>query len=586
MKKTIALIFLFALLCSVPAKAYYIKSFDSEVRLNKDGSFGVTERIVVDFGNEQRHGIYRSIPYKYNLALRKYRVRIEVLDVADDSGNRYQKSVSRKGDYVVIKIGSPDFTISGVMVYKIVYLVENAILYFEDHDELYWNVTGEEWPCDILSASATVFLPAGMQVEKTKATCFTGAYGSEQKDCFSRSELGRVNFESSRSLGVNEGLSIGLAMPKGFLKKPGLGKFIAWYLVDLWPILFLPIGIIFILFRYYKRGRDPIQLSIAPRYEPPEGLTPAEAGALVDETVDMRDMTSTIVDLAVRGYLKIIELEKQKILFFKNKDYALIQLKEVDDNLKTHERKMLVGLFSKGSVMPEDEAKISKLCPECSGRKAITVSSLKEKFYTELPAIKDAIYDSLVDTGLLPARPDRVRSGYIIFGSLLLFGAFILASIFFNWAFIAGLAPVGLTILFFAKYMPRKTKEGTIKAVHVAGFEEFVRRVEKDRIEKMADKDPTIFERLLPFAMALGVADQWAEAFEGIFKEAPSWFVSSQGTAFYPNMFVGNLGNAISAVGSTMSSRPRSSGASGGHSSFGGGGFSGGGFGGGGGKAW
>lgn len=579
-------IILLIALWAATSGAYYIKSFDTEIFLYVDGSYDVTENILVEFGNEQRHGIYRNIPFKYQKGLKKHKVLLSDFIVTDEDGDPRELKKSREGNYVKLRIGSPDYTVTGTQVYMIKYHVERGMLYFEDYDELYWNVTGTEWNCPIEYASALVHFPPGMDGSDIKqAHCFSGPYGGEESYCDYKVNNSAIRFFTTRSLNAFEGLTIGIAMPKGYIQGPSLAKKIWWVLQVIWPLLLFPLGLIWIGYLYFSKGRDPVNLSIAPRYEPPDGFTPAEAGTLIDERVDMRDMTSTIVDLAVRGYLKIVEIEKKKLVFLSTKDYALVKLREADDNMKKHEKLMFKGLFDRGSIEPEDLAKVIGKCHECSGKEMITTSSLKEKFYVELPAIKQSIYVSLVDKKMFPSSPERIRGKYVGWGIFLIILSFVLGFIV-NWLLIPVLLILGVITLVVAQFMPRKTRDGVTKAVHIAGFEEFVRRVEKDRIERMVEEDPTIFERLLPFAMALGCADQWASKFEGIFREAPNWYVGEPGAAYVPYAFVHNLGNAVNTVGTAMSSRPRSSGAGGGSSSFGGGGFSGGGFGGGGGGAW
>ena len=587
MKGRLAAILFAGLVLASSVSAYFIESFHSDITLFTGASYEIEERIEVNFGSEQRHGIYRDIIYKYKLPMRTYRVRIDVSGVFDDNGNEYETKVKKQGDYINIRIGSPNSTVTGKRVYIIRYRVDNGMLFLDDHDELYWNVTGTEWPCEIRKASATVNLPVGTPEGEIRTTCFSGPYGSEARNCAAEIKKGEVHFWATNALGTFDNLSIGLSIPKGIITKPGFASWLRWYIFDLWPLLLLLACAIWLVLTWMTRGRDPVKMSIAPRYEPPEELSPAEAGTVIDERVDIRDMTSTIVDLAVRGFIKIVQIEKKKIVFFKKTDYVLIKLRKADKSLKPFEKKMLTGLFDRGSIEPEDTAQLKVLCSKHADKNAITVSSLKSKFYMELPIIKDSIYDGLVAEKYFPSRPDKVRAKYSGFGFLLIISAFPLSAVFSNWIFAASLVPAGILTLIFGRFMPRKTKKGSIAAVHVAGFEEFVRRVEKDRIERMATEDPTVFERLLPYAMALGVADQWAEAFDGIFKGQPGWFIGPTGQTFHSYIFVHNLGSAIHSTGAAMSSRPRSSGASGGHSSFGGGGgFSGGGFGGGGGGAW
>ncbi len=581
-------IVLFVAIWAASSFAYYIESFDTEIFLFTDGSYNVTERIQVNFGTEQRHGIYRNIPYKYKKGFKTNTVLLSDFEVVDENGNRYQKELNKEGDYQKIRIGSPDFTVTGRQIYIIKYHVERGMLYFDDYDELYWNVTGTEWNCYINSATATVYLPQGMSGgDVVDAHCFTGAYGTEEKKCEFSVSGNTVKFSTTDPLGVYEGLTIGLAMPKGYIEGPSAAKQLWWILLIIWPLFVLPLGLIWIGYLYFSKGRDPITLSVAPRYEPPDDFTPAEAGTLVDEKVDMRDMTSTIVDLAVKGYIKIVELEKKKLIFLSTKDYILFKLREADANLQKHEKLMFDGLFTRGSIEADDLTLATAKCPECSGKEAIAISSLKEKFYVELPSIKTAIYVNLVNRKMFPSNPETVRNKYLGWGLVVAVLSIVAGFILMNILIVPVGIFLGVVLIIVSFWMPRKTRDGVTKAVHIRGFEEFIRRVEKDRIERMVKEDPTIFERLLPFAMALGCADQWASKFEGIFKEPPSWFVGDAGANFAPYYFVSSLGNAISTAGSAMSSRPRSSGAGGGSSSFsGGGGFSGGGFGGGGGGAW
>ncbi len=584
MRKSVFILLLVAIFAT-GAFSYYIKAFDTEIFLYTDGSYDVIENIVVDFGYEQRHGIYRNIPYKYHKGIKTNKVIITDIEVTDDEGESRQKKVKKEGDYIKIRVGSPNRTVSGTQIYMIKYRVERGMLYFDDYDELYWNVTGTEWDCSIEYASALVHLPSGMNSDDLTVHCFSGAYGSEESNCDYKISDSSVRFYTTQSLNAWEGLTLGLAMPKGHIEGPSFAKQLWWILIAIWPLFLFPIGLIWLGYLYFSKGRDPVNLSIAPRYEPPDGFSPAEAGTLVDERVDMRDMTSTIVDLAVRGYLKIVEIDKKKLVFLSTKDYALVKLREADENLKKHERLMFDGLFNKGTIEAEDLGKVIAKCPDCNGKEIITTSSLKEKFYTELPGIKESIYTSLVDDKFFPSNPERIRGKYLGWGIFMIILGFVLGFII-NLFLIPVLVILGVIMMIMSRFMPRKTRDGVMKAVHVAGFEEFVRRVEQDRIKKMVREDPTVFERLLPFAMALGCADEWAEKFQDIFREAPNWYVGEPGAHYVSYAFVHNLGNAVNTVGTAMSSRPRSSGAGGGSSSFGGGGFSGGGFGGGGGGAW
>lgn len=343
-----------------------------------------------------------------------------------------------------------------------------------------------------------------------------------------------------------------------------------WFLTDNWGF-FLPI-LTFIIFYYlwYTRGRDPStsRNTIMPIYTPPDNLSPSEVGTLIDETVDMRDISSAIIDLAVRGYLKINETKEKKFLTESTTyEFELLKDFESDSTLQKHERMLLSAIFSSGN-----------------SRK---LKDLENEFYTSLPGIKDQIYDQLVKKGYFPAAPDKVRNAYSILGYVLLggcvFGISVLI-IFFSVSVIIGLALSGIIILIFAKRMPAKTKKGVDTYILIKGLEEYINTAEKDRI-KFQEKE-NIFEKLLPYALTLGIAAKWAGAFEGLYKNPPSWYTSNDPN-FHSNFsslyLYSRLDHISTNMQSTFTSSPRS--ASGGGSGFSGG-FSGGGFGGGGGGSW
>lgn len=541
--------------------AEQINSFNSEIFINSDGTIDVREDIEYDFQYAERHGIYRDIPYNYDYGYKRYSIKIDVDKVTDFGGNPYQYQVSASGGLVHIRIGDPDTTVTGVRGYRIEYTVRGAIAYFEDHDELYWNVTGDEWRVQILRAGADVRFD-GQTDEGVEAECYTGSRGSTSKDCSYEISAGKVVFRASDSLWAGQGFTVVVGVPKGMIEEPSEAKKTLWFLSDNW-YFGLPFLTFFIVgYIWYSRGRDPGGKGIiAVRYEPPKGLTPAEAGTLVDERADISDITSTVIDLAVRGYLRIEETESTKFFFFTDRDYKLVRLKEpAPGELKPHEQKVFEGIFK--------------------GRQKVMVSELRDKFYTELPPIKKALYKELIDKKFFPADPEKIKGIYKWIGIIILILGFVLFS---NFLLKISIAMSGLIILIASRYMPRKTREGTLLNEELLGFREFIDRAEKDRIEALAKNDPTLFDRVLPFALVFGLEDKWADAFRDMYREPPDWYSSpNYRGSFTPNMFVTDLGRSLGVMSSTMSSTPRKSGGSG----LGGGGSSGGGFGGGGGGSW
>jgi uncharacterized membrane protein len=284
----------------------------------------------------------------------------------------------------------------------------------------------------------------------------------------------------------------------------------------------------------------------------------------------MRDITATIVDLAVRGYLHIAETENEGFLgLFSSKEYTFTLKKPRNEwsTLKTHERDLLRAMFS-GSA------------------ESVSLSNLKNKFYKHLPGLRNGLYGMLVSGGFYTGRPDRVRLLYIVGGVvaggvLAVLGGTIMSALGMQPAagIVAGILS-GLIIVLFGWFMPSRTIRGTRELEKVLGFQEFLSRVESDRLGRMV-KTPEMFEKFLPFAMALGVEDNWAKAFEDIYRQPPSWYTGPGGVhTFRPSTFTSSLGVMSTQAASAMSSAPRSSGGSGFSGGSSGGGFGGGGGGG------
>jgi len=293
-------------------------------------------------------------------------------------------------------------------------------------------------------------------------------------------------------------------------------------------------------------------------------------GTLIDGKPDMRDITATIVDLAVRGYLHIAETNDERLFgLLSDKEYRFRLTKDRKEwvPLKQHERDLLQALFG-------------------GAADSVTLSDLKNKFYKDLPGLREGLYRRLVSDRFYTGRPDHVRVLYIV-GGLVAGGAIglvsvaILASMGMQPA--AGIAAgilSALIIAVFGWFMPSRTTRGTRELEKVLGFREFLSRVEADRLDRVV-KTPAMFEKFLPYAMALGVEDNWARTFEGIYTQSPGWYSGPGGaTMFHPTSFTRNLGVMSTAAASTMASAPRSSGGSGFSGGSSGGGFGGGGGGG------
>jgi uncharacterized membrane protein YgcG len=549
------------------ARELRIRKFSAELFVQPDAALGVTETIEAQFIGSW-NGIYRTIPVEYVTPQGfNYTLFVTLENATDADGRPLRVESSRDRHYLKWKIYVPGAR-DAVRTVVLHYRVRNGLKFFEDHDELYWNVTGDEWDVPIESASAQVLLPP--HVTGIRALDFTGAYGSRARDAEVTVSDNSVNVTMQRPLAFHEGLTVVIGWDKGFVRQPGTAELVELFLASNWP-LFFPVPVFLFMFSlWYTRGRDPRTGPIAVQYEPPEKMTPAEAGTLIDDSADMRDITATIVDLAVRGYLVIEEKTTNRVMgLFSNKEYVFHMKKKPSEwaGLKSYELVLLAGIFFDGAV-PEVE-----------------LSSLHNRFYTHLPKIRDGIFDALLQRGYFEHRPDTVRGAYIaggiVAGALLFMAGNSLANrlgMVGTPFFVAAVISAGI-ILGFGWFMPVRTGAGVKALAGILGFEDFLTHVEADRMDRMM-QTPETFEKFLPFAMALGVERKWVSAFQNIYTQPPSWYQGGgYGTGFQPILFVNSLNAMTAHAGSVLASAPRSSGGSG----FGGGGSSGGGFGGGGG---
>ena len=557
MRKNILLltITVFSLLFVRSVHAEEIRDFSSNITVNKDGTIAVVEKIKYDFGQEERHGIYRDIPrLKTNEAGKKFVLDITVLSVADEKGNRYQYKKIQSGENLQVKIGDPDRTITGVHIYVISYKVGGTLTYFSDHDEFYWNITGNSWTTPITIVSNVVTLPAEVDATDLKLDCYTGLGGSTEKNCTFSQESGNVvTFKTNKVLNSSEGLTIVVGFPKGivavFEPKPYLtfwqtiwGKLTAVLLILLatfWYLIY-PVKIIY---KWIKYGRDPKGSigEVQAGFDPPKNssgrfLTPGEVGTLGDETADLKDISATIVDLARRGYLRIEERKK--------KDFYFIATDKLEDrDLQSFEKKLLVALFK--------------------GEKELRLKDVR--LAAPIEGVKKSLYESMMSQKFFPENPNSIRNFYSIIGGI---------------AIMTGNLFLIFVAMLFGRNLPRKTEEG-VNAFNVAkSLKNFL--TSQERQLAFQANNQMFFEKLLPYAVAFGVEKIWAKRFEDFNLKSPDWYQGYEGGSFNSVHFTNRLNSTFSSFRSAATPTSSSSGFGSGFS----GGSSGGGGGGGGGGSW
>ena len=336
-------------------EAWEIENFHTSIYINDDSSLRVTETIQADFTNERHHGIIRSIPYKYPSRFGTFKtIKLRLKEAVDGTNQPWKTSTSKDDGYYNIRIETKDRSyLTGPATFHITYEVEKAMNFFTEendngseeffpHDELYWNATGNEWVVPIQSATAEISYPIPVQKTDTRTLCYTGEFGSNNQNC--KTDVKKetsTTFSTKGPLAPYEGLTTIIALPENTISPPSFIQKTTWFLADNWPLL-MPLLALFGMFMlWYFKGRDPDvgNDTVIPHYHPPRGLKPTKCGLIIDEKIHPRDITATIIDLAIRGYIQIKEMKK---------DHTLILLKDYksDSTLLPFEKKTLRGIFS------------------------------------------------------------------------------------------------------------------------------------------------------------------------------------------------------------------------------------------------
>lgn len=601
--RRLLLVFTTALLalCLVPTAAgagvgEHIERYDTVIRIQDNGLVRFQETIDYDFGVVPHHGILRDIPVRFDYAKKSDTDRVfplDVLSVRASEGTPANYSIETvDGGLKRIKIGDPDRTITGLHTYEITYTLRGALNGFRDHDELFVNAIGQFWPVPINQASVRVEAPTDI----SKVNCFTGPLGSTLP-CSEAEASGTTATFGESGLSAREGLTLTVAFPKGFVPapKPILEeRFSLARSFELTPFT-LGVGGLFLLIVVggwalvqYRFGRDrryagsPVDAAFGSatgteervplieheetpvEFVPPDHLRPGQIGTLIDFAANPLDVTATIVDLAVRKYLTIEEIEGSG--WTHKADWKLTKKKEPGDELKPYERELMDGLFEDG-----DEVQLSEL---------------RQKFAARMQKVQKALMEDAKEQGWFARPPSYARAQWGCLGVLvLLIGVGLtIALATFTHAALLGIPLVvaGILLTFGAYWMPQRTAKGTAVLRRTEGFRRFINESEKERARFAEQKN--LFSEYLPYAIVFGATEKWARAFAGLDDQPPdtsSWYVSSNVFTFLA--FSSAIDSfTVSTSGTLTSTPPSTSGSSG----FSGGGFSGGGVGGGGGGSW
>ncbi len=548
-----------------------IHKFDSLVQVGADGGLTVTETIAVTAtGAEIRRGIYRDFPTVYRaLDGSDHIVEFDVVEVRRN-GEPISYFTEGRINGVRVYMGAKDKYIDpGRYTYTLTYRTDRQIGFFETNDELYWNVTGNDWVFPIDSATVTIVLPDGATVLSRDG--YTGQAGEQGRDwTAAKDSTGPARFATTRSLAPGEGFTVAVTWPKGFVAPPTESDEFWWtlrgYTGYLAAIVIWLVILTYYLIVWRKVGRDPEAGTIVPRWQPPKGLSPAASRFVAKMGFDGKALGAAVVNLAVKGRL-VIEDDGNDTYTLRRRDGT------GGAALAPGEAAMEAALFRSGDAV-----------------------AVRKGNHAQLKPAVDALRKTL--TSEYEGAQFRRNSGWFALGtvasflSLTVLGPAIAstpgpkgpAPIFFA---IAGL--IAINWLFF-KLLRAPTATGRRMLDEIEGFKMYLVTAEQERLNLLnpPERTPELFERYLPYAIALDVENEWGEQFSGILAAAsagaeggyrPRWYSGKRGFDAWstPGAFAGSLGSSFSRSISAAATPPGSRSGSGGRGSSGGGGGGGGG---------
>lgn len=510
-------------------RSFSIDRLAVTLEVEPDGALRVRESITFDFRGSHQD-IFRTIPIRYERRGLDVALRVDDVHVFDENVAPLRAEAARVGRAVRVQAWVPGAE-NATKTVIITYRVRRALIDVDGREELYWNVTGTDWDVPIKQVEVVVSSPPGIPLDRVVSTAYTGAPGASASDYTEDRADTFLTFRTTRPLRPREGLTIAVGWPPGAIRGPGVLQNARWFLGDNWPLVlpFLALGGVLFVWRLYSSdpGGRP---TIRPEYKPPEGLMPAAGGALVSERAVPRDMVATLVDLAVRGFVRI---EEQPTIVGEP-DYVIHRLKPLSDDprLRPFERALLARLFGADRSLVERR-----------------LSEVRRDYDAVFPALRDELYRAMVRDGLFPSSPERVRALWLLTGLVVIgLAAFVLmggfASVVSSPVRLGlGLGVAGLVIAVLSPLMPRKTLRGAQALARVKGFREFLERTSTDELRRLP---PDTMHKWLAWAIALGVSERWLHAFEGLTVIEPAWY-TGQGS-----FDVGTFERSLSRFASTV----------------------------------
>ena len=554
-------IFLFLCSFGILFSSERILNYYTELDLNIDGTLFIIENITVKAeGNKIQRGIMREFPTKYqDKHGNNIIIDFEIIDVLKD-GLQEPFFIKNKSNGKVVYVGDKNvFLKHKNYTYTLKYNINRQVGFFENYDELYYNAIGNGWSFPIDRVNIKLSLPENASIMQHSA--YTGSIngtGKNYKVIPLASNI--IQFENINPFSPYEGLTFAVSFPKGIIKEPTISEKTSYFLNDNSSILIFLIGYLILLFYYLyawnKVGRDPKQGAIIPHFTPPQNFSPAAIRYILKMNFDKRCFSAAIVNMARKGYLNIID----------DDNYKLSKINDNDSMLSKGEQALAKKIFYKSDTITLDNKENVPIRKAMQGLKKALKNELSTHYFNVNGKwIFPGILISTITLVLIIALMDSLTFAIIV-------------SIFI----------IVITNMLFIYLMQAPTIHGRNTMDQIEGFKMYLSIAEAERLNLLnpPKRTPELFEKFLPYAIALKVENEWGDQFNSIFSKLeeennsyqPHWYHGHLSSGFIINDFTSSIGKSFSSAISSASTPPGSSSA--------GGGFAGGGGGGGGGGGW
>lgn len=480
---------------TMPARAQSAANLDELISIQDDGSAIIVERLQVASPTALRWRLRTDAALPQGGTRHLYVDLVEVTD-AGNTRLRYERRESNDS----LQLDIPQQPLADDTV-RVVYNVRNAVQFHGDHDEVPWKVENH-WSLRLGDAELRLSVPP-----QAVGQFAARAYGSEAPGPLSIN--GRyATWTTTATLSLP---SLDVVFPAGILHPPSPLTRAGWFL-SANPIVFFPVVVLVAMLAWRKWAIRTADITVVARYDPPEGLSPAEAGYLADDRLDPRDVAATLLDLAIRGYIRLEDCKPDEGVPFTGKDFILRLQKPIGEwaGTRAHEDTLLFHTFY--------------------GGKWTKLSSVSLRFYWVVPILVNQVRSALDEKGLYadPRIAQAKRQSVVIAFAVLAW----IAQAFGVWSLIqsdlVGLGSIlaAVVIVFlFTRGVNHRTPAGERAFAELRGFQDFMNSVDADRMQRIT---PDLFERNLPYAVALGVEHHWAQAFSTMASGPPLWWEADE----------------------------------------------------------